>query len=153
VLKEETMIRRNSAGGVVALAATAVMALTMKEWSATIRPIDGSTVTGTATATLGAGDSLTVTIQVKGGKSGETLPWHLHSGGCDKPGAVLGDASQYEPMVVAEDMSGTETAHVVVKLNVGVPYSVNVHKSTADMSVISCGNLRPVAGYARGGRG
>ena len=147
------MIRRNSAGGVVALAATAVMALTMKEWSATIRPIDGSTVSGTATATVGAGDSLTLTIQVKGGKSGETLPWHLHSGGCDKSGAVLGDASQYEPMVIAEDMSGTETARVVVKLNVGVPYSVNVHKSANDMSVISCGNLRPVAGFARGGRG
>jgi hypothetical protein len=147
------MIRHNSAGNVVALAATAVLALTMKEWSATIRPLDGSTVAGTVTAVIGSADSLAVTIQVKGGKSGETLPWHLHAGGCDKSGAVLGDASQYEPMVIAEDMTGTETAHVVVKLNVGVPYSVNVHKSSADMSVIACGNLRPVAGYARGGRG
>lgn len=142
------MMRRYSAGGVVALAATAILTLTVKEWSATIRPVDGSTVSGTATAIPGMGDSLTVNIEVKGGKSGETLPWHLHSGGCDRSGAVLGDAKQYEPMVVAEGNAGIGkgTANVVVKLTVGVPYSVNVHRSPSDMGVIACGNLRPVAG-------
>ena len=142
------MMRRHPAGGVVALAATAILTLTVKEWTATVRPIDGATVSGTATAIPGTSDSLTVNIEVKGGKSGETLPWHLHSGGCDRSGAVLGDAKQYEPMVIAEGGAGTgkATAHVVVKLTVGVPYSVNVHRSPSDMSVIACGNLRPVAG-------
>jgi hypothetical protein len=147
------MIRLNSAGGVVALAATAVLALTLKEWSATIRPVDGSTVSGTATVIPGNGDTLSVNIRIKGGRSGETLPWHLHSGGCDSSGAVLGDAAQYEPMVIAEDMTGTETAHVRLKLTVGVPYSINVHRSAANLSVVACGNLRPVAGVPMGGRG
>ncbi len=145
------MVRRTYTGGVVALAATAVMAITVKEWSATIRPVDGSTVSGTATAVQGTGDSVAVTIEVKGGRSGETLPWHLHTGGCDKAGAVLGDAKQYVPMVIAEALTGKETAHVVVPLAVGTSYSVNVHRSPADMSVIACGNLRPVAGGAWGG--
>ena len=149
------MNRRNPAGGVVALAATAVLVFSVKEWSATIRSVNGSTISGTATAIPGSGDSLTVNIEVRGGKMGETLPWHLHSGGCDSSGAVLGDAKQYDPMVVAEGPAGIgkETAHVVVKLSVGVPYSVNVHKSATDMGVVACGNLRPVAGETWGGRG
>jgi hypothetical protein len=146
------MIRLNSAGGVVALAATAVLALTLKEWSATIRPVNGSTISGTATAVPGKGDTLAVNIQIKGGKSGETLPWHLHSGGCDSSGAVIGDPAQYVPMVVAEDLTGKETAHVRMTLTVGVPYSVNVHRSATDMGVVACGNLRPVAGNVPGGR-
>jgi hypothetical protein len=153
VLEEETMNRRRSAGGVVALGATAVLALTMNEWSATIRPVDGSTIAGTATVLPGNGDTLSVNIRIKGGRSGETLPWHLHSGGCESSGAVLGDARQYVPMVIAEDLTGTETAHVRLKLSVGVPYSINVHRSATNMSVVACGNLRPVAGDTRGGRG
>jgi hypothetical protein len=142
------MIRRNSASGVVALAA-AVMGITMKEWSAVIRPLDGSTVSGTATAVPRGGDTLDVTIRIKGGTSGESLPWHLHNGGCDSSGAVLGDPARYQAIKVAADQGGEETAHVVTRLKVGVPYSVNVHRSPADMRVIACGNLRPIAGVVR----
>jgi hypothetical protein len=150
---EETMVRRNAAGGVVALAATAVIVFAFKEWSAMIRPVDGSTVSGTATAVPRSGDTLDVNIRIKGGKIGDTHPWHLHSGGCDSSGAVLGDPSRYQPMPVSPMQTGEATAHVVTRLTVGVPYSVNVHRSTSDMGVIACGNLRPVAGAPREDRG
>jgi hypothetical protein len=140
------MPRRNSPGAVVALAVTAVVALTFKEWSATIRPLDGSTVSGSATAQPGDGDSLVVTIRIKGGKVGDTNPWHLHSGGCDSSGAVLGDPARYTPMSIGANQAGEATARIKMLLTIGVPYSVNVHRSPSDMSVIACGNLRPVAG-------
>lgn len=139
------MLRRNAAG-VLALAATAVVSLSFKEWSATLRPLDGSTVTGNATAQPMTGDSLVVTIRIKGAKAGDTNPWHVHSGGCDSSGAVLGDPSRYAPMTIATDQSAGATARVKALLTIGVPYSINVHRSPSDMSVIACGNLRPVAG-------
>lgn len=144
------MNRRNAAGGVVALAATAVLALTMKEWSAMIRPLDGSTVSGTATAQPQARDSLAVNIRIKGGRAGDTHPWHLHSGGCDSSGAVLGDPARYQQMQVTPGQTGEATARVHATLTLGVPYSVNVHRSPSDMGVIACGNLRPIAGVYSG---
>jgi hypothetical protein len=138
-------MRRNAAG-VLALAATAVLSLSFKEWSATLRPQNGSTVSGSATALPIAGDSLVVTLKIKGAKAGDTNPWHVHSGGCDSSGAVLGDPSRYAPMTIGTDQSAETTARVKALLTIGVPYSINVHRSPSDMSVIACGNLRPVAG-------
>ena len=139
------MLRRNAAG-VLALATTAVVTLSVKEWSATLRPQNGSTVSGTATAQPIAGDSMVVTIRIKGAKAGDSNPWHVHSGGCDSSGAVIGDPSRYAPMTIATDQSAEATARVKALLTLGVPYSINVHRSSSDMSVIACGNLRPVAG-------
>jgi hypothetical protein len=140
------MLRRNAAGGMIGLAATAILALTFKEWSALIRPQDGSTVSGTATASPREGDSLVVNIRIKGGKAGESNPWHVHSGGCDSSGAVLGDPSRYTPIIIGSDGTGDVTTRVRSVLTVGVAYSVNVHRSPSDMGVIACGNLRPIAG-------
>ena len=140
------MLRRNPAGRVVAVAATALLVLTFKEWSAVITPQDGSTVSGTATAIPRVGDSLVVNIRIKGATSGNVYPWHVHSGGCDSSGAVLGDPSRYAPMTAGTDQSGQATSRVKAMLTVGVPYSVNVHRSPTDMAVIACGNLRPIAG-------
>ena len=140
------MIRRNRAGGLVALVATVTLALTFKEWSAMIRPVDGSTVSGEATAQSRAGDSLVVNIKIKGAKAGDTNPWHLHSGGCDSSGAVLGDPARYQAMRVGAKGTGESSTMVRTALTVGIPYSVNVHRSLTDMGVIACGNLRPIAG-------
>ena len=140
------MLRRYPAGRVVAFAATAFLALTVKEWSAVISPQNGSTVSGTATAEPHVGDSLVVSIRIKGATSGNLNPWHVHSGGCDSSGAVLGDPSRYTPMTIGSDQSGQATARVKAMLTVGVPYSINVHRSPGDMAVIACGNIRPIAG-------
>ena len=139
------MLRRNPAG-VLALAATAVVSLSFKEWSATLRPQNGSNVSGIATAQPIAGDSLSVLIRIKGARAGDSNPWHVHSGGCDSSGAVLGDPSRYAPMTIGIDGSAETTTRVKAMLALGVPYSINVHRSPSDMSVIACGNLRPVAG-------
>jgi hypothetical protein len=140
------MLRLNPAGRVVMMGAIAFLALTLKEWSAVISPQNGSTVSGTATAEPRTGDTLTVNIRIKGAKAGDLNPWHVHSGGCDSSGAVLGDPSRYAAMAVGADGSGQATARVKALLTVGVAYSINVHRSPSDLAVIACGNLRPIAG-------
>ena len=104
------MQRRYTVVGMVAFMATAAIPLSMKEWSATIRPQDGSTISGTATAMPREGDSMLVNISIKGAKAGETLTWHVHQGGCDKSGAVIGDASRYKPISVAPTSGTSMTA-------------------------------------------
>lgn len=140
------MNRRNAAGAPLLLGVTAILALGFKEWSATIRPQDGSTVSGTATAQPRDGDSLEVNIRIKGARAGDTNPWHVHAGGCDSSGAVIGDPARYTPIAIGTDQTGEATARVKTVLAVGVPYSVNVHRAPGDMGVIACGNLRPIAG-------
>jgi hypothetical protein len=140
------MIRRNMAAGVLALTAIAIPALTFKEWSAVIQPQNGSSISGTATAQPRDGDSLLVSIRIKGARAGDNHPWHVHSGGCDSSGAVLGNPARYAPMSIGVNQTGEATARVKALLAVGVAYSVNVHRSPADMGVIACGNLRPIAG-------
>lgn len=141
------MIRRNSAIGAMMVIAPAVLSLTFKDWSATLRPQDGSTVAGTATASPQSGDSLMVVIRIKGAKAGDTHPWHVHAGGCDSSGAILGEAGKYVPIRVGTDQAGEASAKVKAALTIGVPYSVNVHRSPSETAVIACGNLRPVAGH------
>jgi hypothetical protein len=140
------MLRLNPAGRVAVVGATAFLALTFKEWSAVINAQNGSTVSGTATAVPHTGDTLVVNIRIKGAKAGDLNPWHVHSGGCDSSGAVLGDPSRYAPMSIGADQNGQSTARVKAMLTVGVPYSINVHRSPSDMAVIACGNFRPIAG-------
>jgi hypothetical protein len=140
------MIRRNANDVPLILGVTAILALPFKEWSATIRPLDGATVSGTARVQPRDGDSLVVNIRMKGGRAGDAYPWHVHAGGCDSSGAVLGDPSRYTPMSIGSDQTGEATARVKMVLTVGVPYSVNVHRAPGDMGVIACGNLRPIAG-------
>lgn len=139
------MQRRFSAGA-FALVATTALSLTLKEWSATIRPQDGSEISGTATVVPRQGDSFLVNINIKGGGEDETHPWHVHQGGCDSSGAVIGEASRYKPIKTSPGQSGESTTMIKATLTVGVPYSVNVHRSLSDQGVVACGNLRPVAG-------
>lgn len=146
------MARRNRAAGVILLPAAAVVALTFKEWSATLQQQNGSTVSGTASVQARDGDSLLATIHVKGGTMSDNYPWHVHIGGCDSSGAPIGEAARYEPITIREDKTGESTARVKATLTVGAAYSVNVHRSPSDMGVISCGNLRPIAGGGAEGR-
>ena len=140
------MRRRYANSGPAFLGVTVLMAVAFKEWSAMIQPQNGSTVSGIATAQPRDGDSLVVEIRIKGARVADVNPWHVHSGGCDSSGAVLGDPARYTPMTIGSDGTGEATARVKTVLTVGTPYSVNVHRSPADHGVIACGNLRPIAG-------
>jgi hypothetical protein len=151
-------------------------------WTATLSPVGGSTVTGTATVDVpdtgmakpyqappagaydstkpkpapspGATDSshkeaalgnpkeaTRARIEISGAKEGE-YPWHVHTGKCGASGDPIGGESAYTPIKVSADGKGSSEANISTKLTAGSDYSVNVHKSTTDKTVISCGDLK-----------
>jgi hypothetical protein len=81
------------------------------------------------------------TIEINGAKEGE-YPWHVHTGKCGASGPPIGGETAYSPIKVSADGKGTSQADITVKLTEGTDYSVNVHKSMTDKSVISCGELK-----------
>lgn len=133
-------------------------ASTADRWSATLNPVNGSTVSGTATVELVGTDSSRVTISIRGAQPNAVLPWHLHSGPCSATGGVFGSESAY-PKLQAMG-GGTAEANVTlpVKPTETGTYAVQVHqgKDGDEMKkddpaapkpasdVVSCGDLKPV---------
>ena len=110
-------------------------------WSATLGPVGGSGVSGTATAS-DMNDATHATIRIRGAQAG-IRPWHIHEGTCgDSNAPVVGPASAYPPLNVGGGGTGTAQAHVPVELNEAKRYIVNVHASPSNMgTIIACGDL------------
>jgi hypothetical protein len=147
------------AGLLVAFAGTA------PTWTAKLSPTAGSGVSGTATveakamsmpmkpdsstknsgyssSSTGMGsDSASASISISGAKAGE-YPWHIHSGRCGQEGPAVGGDAPYPILKVGSTGSATAQATVAFKPAPGTDYSVNVHKSKTDKTVISCGGLQ-----------
>lgn len=111
-------------------------------WNATLSPVGGSGVSGTATAG-DMNDATHATISISGARSGGVHPWHIHEGRCgDASPPVVGPASSYPPLNVGAGGSATAQAHVPVELNEAKSYIVNVHASPANMAtIVACGAL------------
>jgi hypothetical protein len=140
-------------------------------WTATLSPVGGSAVSGTATVDVpdagmakpdqappaGAydstkkmdnkaepgrdGGSAKASITISGAKEGE-YPWRVNSGKCGGSGPAVGSESAYSPIKVSADGKGSATANISANLTAGTDYSVSVQKSKSDKSVISCGDLQ-----------
>ena len=119
-------------------------AATTEDWNANLASVGSSKVSGTARALAGNGQT-EVTLQISGGKSGDTHPWHVHAGKCGTANApIVGDAAAYTPVTVGADGNATGTATIAVELKdeADKDFHVNVHQSTSKMNVIiACGEL------------
>ena len=116
------------------------------DWSAELSARAGATVTGTAVARSvgiggGAGSS-TASITLTNGTPTSVHPWHVHSGTCATGGPIVGATGDYPLLEVAADRSARATASIGVGMGDETRYHVNVHRSTGDMTVIACGDLR-----------
>ncbi len=91
---------------------------------------------GSATITK-MGNKIKVTLTVTGAPKGSLQPAHIHSGSCDKPGAI-----KYP---LADLMNGASEKTVNVsyeQLISELPLSINVHKSIKDIKTyVACGNV------------
>lgn len=131
----------SSAAGMAAPAAAASMA---GKWTATMMPMAGTTIGGTATVMAGSAAETTVAeVMITAAPANEALPWHVHAGTCAGGGDVVGPAAEYKPMQT--DASGKASA--LATLPMAMPttgeYHVNVHKSASDMgTIVSCGDLK-----------
>jgi hypothetical protein len=115
---------------------------TTGDWAATLTPRNSSNVRGTAgvqSAVVAAG----VKISISGATPGASHPWHVHTGTCANSGGIVGSANSYPVLTVDTDGKASATATIGTSLSEGTAYSVNVHRSAADMgTIIACGELK-----------
>jgi hypothetical protein len=102
-----------------------------------LRAMGGSGVTGTAVFTYN-GTTTTVKLTVRHLKAKSVHPAHVHVASCSNPGAILHPfpnvhAGRNGIGVVRTSFAGPFT---------GKGWSVNVHVSPSDLTVISCGNVK-----------
>ena len=111
-------------------------------WSATLTPMNGSSVSGSARGTTGH-DMTMVTVNVSGAQAGATLPWHIHEGKCtDASPPVVGPASAYPPLHIGPGGTATAQVHLTMDLNEAKDYIINVHASPTNLgTIVSCGDL------------
>jgi hypothetical protein len=115
---------------------------TVRTVNATVRGMGGSTVRATAQANTVAGQTA-VTVNLAGGTSGSSHPWHIHVGRCETNGPIFGAASAYPALRPDGSGSATATAMLAVELAATESYYVNIHESPQNLGrIIGCGDLR-----------
>jgi hypothetical protein len=122
------------------MAATTMMSTTLgtpANYTGATRP------TGTASVTIDStAGTLRAEITIANGGADAELPWHVHRGTCSDDQGILGEADAYEPIELDDNGSGTASATVTLPMPLTGDYSVNVHQSSDQMSVIvACGDL------------
>ena len=111
-------------------------------WRATADPAGG--VGPNAEAIIrGGAEGTTIHVDLDGGESGATHPWHIHSGECGDPQPpVVGAADAYPPIVVGEGGEGDAEATIATTLDPEGEYILNIHLSAARLdSIIACGEV------------
>jgi hypothetical protein len=115
----------------------------MLSWEVAITPNAGYDVAGEGSVRDLGENGTRVAVEVRDGEPGTTHPWHLHEGDCDSSGAIVGEATAYEPLVLNESGEASGEANIELRLDPDVDYHVNVHKSPSETdTIIACGELR-----------
>jgi hypothetical protein len=103
----------------------------------TLNPTGGSNTSGTATLTS-EGNQTKVVIEMQGAPADAVQPVHFHKGTCAK--------LEPKPVYPLKDIeNGTSTTVVPVEMSklTATPYTINVHKSAAEMKTsVACGEVK-----------
>lgn len=85
----------------------------------------------------------TIQLTLSGDQPGSTRPWHVHKGTCTNDEGVVGQASSFPPLSIAQNGRGTAKATLGEPLPDTGSYFVAVHASASGMkNIIACGPLR-----------
>lgn len=111
-------------------------------WRATADPAGG--VGPNAEAIIrGGAEGTTIHVDLDGGESGATYPWHIHSGDCGDPQPpIVGAADAYPPIVVGEGGEGDAEATIGTTLESDGEYILNIHLSPTQLdTIVACGKV------------
>lgn len=135
-------MRRVLIASLLVSACASTPAAAPRQWDATVRGNPGTeNVRASVRANSGSGQTA-VSINLAGGSSGGSHPWHVHVGTCASRGAIVGVAAAYPVLLPDGAGNATAIARLAVELAPGQSYNVNVHESPQNMGkIISCGNL------------
>ena len=129
----------------VIAAFTVGMAGPAATWTTTLVPVSevSGAIAGTAELDSIGPAASTARISIRGDRPGAIRPWHVHHGRCGQDGAVLGSASDYPPVKIGQDGTGTATATLKVATPAAGDYLINVHASATDLqTIVACGDLQ-----------
>ena len=113
-----------------------------QDWNARVTGVaPNASAVGSARAEV-LGGQTTVSLRVTGLTGGATLPWRVNEGRCDEPGAQVGDAALYAPILVSGQGVAEATARVPQALEITRKYKVRLFASPADSTTeVACGDL------------
>ena len=117
-------------------------------WHATLaspRSLAGAVqMNGEATMAPAPDGRTTVTLALANATAGGLHPWQVHLGECGADQGVLGAASSYAPLRVADDGRASASVTLPVATPVAGPHFVSVQASSGNpQTVVACGNLAP----------
>jgi hypothetical protein len=111
-------------------------------WTATLAPLSGGLITGTAGAVTEAGRTA-ATIQIRKATAGETYGWRIDSGPCSGSGQIQGGAALYPELT--PDGSGAASANAGLPglLDAGMLYAARVFlvSTSGGEEIVACGDL------------
>lgn len=127
---------------VLAAACATVPVFEPRDWSATVEERGDSDVRANVRAASAAGQTA-VSINLAGGESNGTHPWHVHRGTCGNDQGIVGDPAAYTPLRPNSAGAASATAHIAVQLVPDGDYMINVHRSPQALNeIVACGELR-----------
>lgn len=118
------------------------------QWNATLSTPGGMTgavdLHGTASLVASGPNKSVATVSITNAAPKGVHPWHVYQGQCGDDGTVVGTASAYPLLNVANDGRASASATLPLELPTSGAYYVMVNASAANMqTVVACGNLAP----------
>src|SRR5688572_11865840 len=110
-------------------------------WAGEIEAVGEHGHSGFAVVALLVEGGTRANATLTGGSAGGNHPWHLHEGGCGENGPVIGNASAYPSL--QPDASGNASATVTLPVTLALDrsYSIDLHQSPDDDTLVGCGEL------------
>lgn len=105
----------------MALVASLMATTALAGWTAVLEGVNGAPLRGTATVESVGADSLRANAALTGAAPGSVHPWMVHRGACG---------------------AGKSSALVAMATRAEGDFSVQVHKSAEDPTVVACGVRR-----------
>jgi hypothetical protein len=112
-----------------------------EDWGGSLSARGGSAITGSFKAYVYEGRTQ-VTVNLANAMAGQRLPWHVHLGTCDNDMGIIGGASSYPVITVANDGTASSSTVLNVPLDEAKDYIINVHASPTNLqTIVACGDL------------
>lgn len=129
-------------GGCASSETVPASAADTREWNGTLEAQSGSDLRGAARANSVRGSTAAV-VRIAGAEANAVHPWHIHAGTCGSGGAIVGQASAYQPLRANASGDATARGTINVTLQPGQSYYVNIHASPQNLgTIVACGQIR-----------
>ena len=97
-------------------------------------------LSGVGRVLIDSPDSFTAEIDIRNDIPGAVRPWHVHFGTCPG-GVIVGPPDLYRPLMITGNGTDAVTTVVPLPLDLDFAYSINMHVSLSDPTIIACGEL------------